>query len=508
MATAIRRPVRTPALRIERLSKTFGATKALDDVTIAFDRGQTHALVGSNGSGKSTLIKTLAGYHRPDPGAHAYFAGEEFDLEAPGDERPAGLRFIHQDLGLVLELSAVDNFGLKCGFSTSRGFVSWREQARRTREAIARFDLGLDVHAPLSQATPVERTIVAIAAAIQDWDEDGGLLVLDEPTAALPPVEVTELFAILDEVKAAGATIVYVSHRLDEIFQICSDVSVLRAGRLVASRAVEGLVPQDIAALMVGTDVDTEIRPTRPVAQRRDLALEARGLRGEFLRGVDLQVGHGEIVGVAGLLGSGREELPYVVAGARADIASGRLRVGDGEWSRVESGGFRHPIVPADRLREGIVGEMTIEENLALPVLSELGRGGLLRRGAERDVARESIRRVDLVPPEPDRVISTLSGGNQQKVVVARWLTEQRPLLILAEPTAGVDIAARMALFRLLIAEADRGLGVLVSSSDVDDLLHLCTRVLVLRDGVVARELAYDEITETNLLHAMEGIDS
>ncbi len=315
MATHIQR---TAALRLERLSKTFGANRALDDVTIEFGQGATHALVGSNGSGKSTLIKTLAGYHRPDPGARAYFSGEEFDLAAPGAERPDGLRFIHQDLGLVLELSAVDNFGLKCGFSTRHGFVSWREQARRTREAIARFDLSIDIHAPLSQATPVERTIIAIASAIQDWDEDGGLLVLDEPTAALPPVEVTELFAILDEVKTAGATIVYVSHRLDEVFQICSDVSVLRSGRLVASREVDGLQPEDIAALMVGSDVDTDIRPQQPVAKtgtRR--ALRAENLHGRYLRGVDLEVDRGEILGVAGLLGSGREELPYVVAGAR-----------------------------------------------------------------------------------------------------------------------------------------------------------------------------------------------
>ncbi|MFA4926943.1 MAG: sugar ABC transporter ATP-binding protein [Patulibacter sp.] len=504
--TAATRPA---ALRTEGLSKTFPGTRALSDLTIEIGAGEVHALAGSNGSGKSTFIKLLAGYHQPDPGYSAWFGGQPLDLDAPGADRPPGLRFIHQDLGLVLELDAVDNFGLKCGYATRRGSIDWREQARRTQRALSRFGIGIDIHQPLSQAAPVERTVLAIAAAIEGWDEAGGLLVLDEPTAALPHAEVEVLFQIIGEVVAAGASILYVSHRLDEIFTIADTVSVLRAGRLVETRPVEGLTGDGIAALMAGADVDTDVRP-QPFVRRPDSvpAIEAVDLRGRYLRGVDLTVHPGEIVGVAGLLGSGREELPYVLAGARADSATGRIRAGGEPWRTIERGGFQHALVPADRLAEGIIGELPVQDNVALPALRTLGRHGLMVGDAESRMAVDVIERVGLVPADPSRLMSTLSGGNQQKVVVGRWLTEERPVLILSEPTAGVDIAARMALFRLLIEAAEEGLGMVVASSDVHDLIHLCTRVIVLREGVVTRELEQDEVTESTLLRVMEGLES
>ncbi len=501
---------RPPTLRIEGLSKTFPGTRALNDLTIEIGAGEVHALAGSNGSGKSTLIKILAGYHQPDAGYTASFAGRPLDLFEPGANRPAGLRFIHQDLGLVLELDAIDNFGLKCGYAlTPRGTIDWREQARRTQRALGRFGLEIDIRQPLSQAAPVVRTVLAIAAAVEGWDEAGGLLVLDEPTAALPHAEVEVLFQIIAEVVRAGASILYVSHRLDEIFTIADTVSVLRAGELVETRPVEGLTGDGIAALMAGAEVDTDVRP-KPFVRRPDSvpALEATDLAGEYLRGVDLTVQPGEIVGVAGLLGSGREELPYVLAGARAASATGRIRAGGGPWRAIERGGFQHALVPADRLAEGIIGELPVQDNVALPSLRALGRRGVMVGDAEARMARDVVRRVGLVPADPSRLMSTLSGGNQQKVVVGRWLTEERPVLILSEPTAGVDIAARMALFRLLIDAAESGLGLVVASSDVHDLIHLCTRVIVLREGVIARELEQDEITEPTLLRVMEGLES
>jgi ABC-type sugar transport system ATPase subunit len=496
-------------LRIEGLSKTFPGTKALDDLTIEIAAGEVHALAGSNGSGKSTLIKILAGYHQPDAGYSASFGGEPLDLLAPGASRPPGLRFIHQDLGLVLELDAVDNFGLKCGYATRRGTIDWAEQARRTERALRRFGIDIDVRRPLSEAAPVVRTVLAIAAAVEDWDESGGLLVLDEPTAALPHSEVETLFEIIEEVVAAGASILYVSHRLDEIFTIANTVSVLRAGRLVETRPVEGLTGDGIAALMAGAEVDTDVRPKPFVATPGQTpALEVTDVAGEYLRGLDLTVYPGEIVGVAGLLGSGREELPYVLAGARAASATGKIRATGGPWQAIEHGGFQHALVPADRLAEGIIGELPVRDNLALPTLRALGRRGLMVGDAEERMAIEMVERVGLVPADPSRLMSTLSGGNQQKVVVGRWLTEDRPVLILSEPTAGVDIAARMALFRLLIEAAEAGLALVVASSDVNDLLHLCTRVIVLRDGVVASELTRDSITEPTLLRVMEGLES
>jgi ribose transport system ATP-binding protein len=498
-------------LRLEHLSKEFGGTRALHDVSLDVAADEVHALLGANGSGKSTLIKVLSGYHRPEPGAVATLGGEPLDLLHPLAARHDAMRFVHQDLGIVLELSAVDNFGLECGYATNgAGRIRWREQVRRTRRALKRFDVGFDIHKPMSDAAPVDRTLVAIAAAIEGWDGAGGLLVLDEPTAALPPGEVGVLFDIIAEVRRAGASVLYVSHRLDEIFEIGDRVTVLRQGEVVATRAVTDLTPHDVAALMVGSEVETAVRPSPRDADDSAPVLEAKDLRGRFLRGVDFTLRPGEILGIAGLLGSGREELPYIVAGAAEDAtAGGRIRDGGeaARWHDVARTRRRLALVPADRVGAGMFGELTVQENLAMPSLDALSRHGYVPGSRERALGLEWSDRVGVHPRDPKRIMSTLSGGNQQKVVVGRWLAQRPSVLVLCEPTAGVDIAARMALYRLLINEARAGLGIVLSSSDTDDLLHLCTRVLVLRDGLVARELQFDDISESTLHHAMEGTD-
>src|SRR3954451_14667856 len=240
-----------PVLQIDGLSKTFAGTRALVDASLDIRPGEVHALVGQNGSGKSTLIKTLAGYPHPDPGAPAPRGGEPFSL---GHDVPGGLRFVHQDLGLVLELNAMDNLALHGGFGRGRGgCFLWREQVRETRRVLARFGVELDIHRPLAQATPVERTVVAIAAALQGW-QGGGVLVLDEPTAVLPAEEVARLFAVVEEVRRSGTAVLYVSHRMDEIFQLADRVTVLRGGRLVTTLPIQETDPRGLAHLMVGDD--------------------------------------------------------------------------------------------------------------------------------------------------------------------------------------------------------------------------------------------------------------
>ena len=264
------------ALRVSGLSKTFGATRALQDVSIDIRPGEIHALMGQNGSGKSTLIKALAGYHQPDSGAAADLGGVPFSI---GHEVPEGLRFVHQDLGLVLELSAQDNLALHGGFAKGLGGrVLWREQERVTRQLLKRFAVDIDIHQPLAAATPVERTVVAIAAALQGWHGGGGLLVLDEPTAVLPHDEVERLFAVVREVRKAGTAILYVSHRMDEIFELADRVTILRGGRLVGTHDIATLDPRALAGLMVGEDVDPDYRA--PVAAKPRRAGGARGARG------------------------------------------------------------------------------------------------------------------------------------------------------------------------------------------------------------------------------------
>ena len=495
-------------LRIQSLSKTFGGTRALIDVDLEVKAGEIHALVGQNGSGKSTLIKSLAGYHHPDPGAQAWFEADEFQLgsQLDGHDR---LRFVHQDLGHILELGVIDNLALRGAYVRGRlGRIRWAEQERTTRSLLARFGVELDLYRPLSEATPVERVVVAIVAAIQGWEEGRGLLVLDEPTAVLPPHEVEQLFELVGEVRRAGASVLYVSHRLDEIFRIADRVTVLRGGRKVATEDVANLTPRQLATLMVGEDVDPDFRAEIRVGTGSPVALEAKDLRSRYLKGVSFSLRHGEVLGIAGLPGSGAEQIPYALAGALGRDATGQVRLTGRESMAL---GGKHllgiPLVPADRAREAIVAEMSVADNLSLATLDRLSSGVKLSRSREQALVSDWFDKLQIRAAGPVAPISTLSGGNQQKVVMARCLAIEPSVLLLCEPTAGVDIATRIALYRLIADQAERGLGVIVSSSDVGDLLAMCTRVLVLRDGVIARELLGERLTESMLHHAIEGVE-
>jgi ribose transport system ATP-binding protein len=498
-----------PTLRVGRLSKTFPGTRALSDASLDIRPGEVHALIGQNGSGKSTLIKTLAGYHKPDAGAVAELEGEPFAI---GHDVPERLRFVHQDLGLVLELSAMDNLALRGGFIRGAGGrIRWREQERETYRLLDRFRVELDIHRPLAEATPVQRTVVAIVAALQGWHGGQGVLVLDEPTALLPHEEVERLFAMVREVRRAGTSVLYVSHRLDELFEIADRVTVLRAGRIVTTLPMAEVDGRGLASLMVGQDVDPDYRA--PVAAKPDapVVLELRDVRGHRLRGVDLDVHRGEILGIAGLAGAGMQELPYVIAGCSRFPASGRIRLPERspEWRDAgEAPALGIPIVPADRGREGVVAEFAVSENLTLSVLDRLGARGRLGLRDERDLVERWTRELGIVTAGPDAPISTLSGGNQQKVVVARCLVREPDLLVLSEPTAGVDIGTRVAIYDLIARLSRAGLTVVVSSSDLGDLLAMCTRVVVLREGRVAAELGADGLTEHALVRAMEGDES
>jgi ABC-type sugar transport system ATPase subunit len=497
--------VDAPTLRIGGLSKTFPGTRALIDASLEIRPGEVHALIGQNGSGKSTLIKTLAGYHRADPGAVAELGGERFTI---GHDVPDRLRFVHQDLGLVLELSAMDNLALRGGFiSGAGGRIRWREQERETYRLLDRFGVELDIHRPLAEATPVQRTVVAIVAALQGWQGGSGVLVLDEPTALLPHEEVERLFAMVREVKRAGTSVLYVSHRLDELFEIADRVTVLRAGRVVTTLPMSDVDARGLASLMVGENVDPDYRA--PVAARPHAppVLELRNVHGHRLRGVDLDVHRGEILGIAGLAGTGMQELPYVIAGCSPFPASGRMRLAQrsSAWIDVaDAASLGVPIVPADRAREAIVAEFAVRENVSLSILDRLGRRGKLGLREEQALVDRWTSELGIVTAGPDALISTLSGGNQQKVVVARCLARDPELLVLSEPTAGVDIGTRVAIYDLIAGLSRRGLTVVVSSSDLGDLLAMCTRVIVLRNGRIAAELGAAGLTEHALVRAME----
>jgi ribose transport system ATP-binding protein len=500
-------------LKVRHLSKMFPGTVALDDVDLDIRTGEVHALVGHNGSGKSTLIKVLSGYHHADAGAEVVLDGEPVDIAQLGHGRlgqGSRLSFVHQDLGLILELNTIDNLALHGGYARTRlGRIDWRAQARKARALMEPFAIDLDVTQPLAKATPVERTIVAIAAALQSWDTGGGVLILDEPTAVLPPGEVERLFRIVRDLKHSGAGILYVSHRLDEIFRLADRVTVLRNGKEVATRDVDdGLTKAELVHLMLGVEMEPDYRAEVPETVAAEPLLEVRGLAGHYLRDTTFTLRVGEVLGIAGLPDSGRDELPRLLTDQAGRASDGSLRLGTTEWTDIS--GWRATaiaLLPPDRAREGIIGPMTVEENLSLSVLDRFGSVLHLNRRQEQRFVRDWIERLGVVTARLDSPVQTLSGGNQQKVLFGRTLARTPQVLVLCEPTAGVDIGARHSIYDLVAAQVRQGLSVIVASSDVGDLLALCTRVLVLHQGVVAEELQGQGLTERQLVGAMEGVE-
>ncbi len=509
-------PVPARGLRIRGLAKTFPGVRALQGIDLDVAGGTVHALLGHNGCGKSTLVKTLAGFHGPDEGCAAWLDGEALELGSAEEADRAGIRFVHQELGLIPELGPADNIGLAVGYERGRfGGIGWRRQARRTEELLARFNIDLDPSRPLSEASPVARTAVAIVRAVAGWDHGAGrgLLVLDEPTAALPGKEVEQLFRLIRDVRDSGTAVLLISHRLDEVMSIADHATVMRSGRVIWDGSTGDMSVKAFAALIAGSEVkELEAAREAPPAGAFDdapVALEVEGLTATYLQGIDLAVRRGEVLGVAGLLGSGREELPYVLAGATTAGVSGTFRIAGQELSQMDVRTARAlgvVLVPADRSRESVIGEFTVKENVSIASLPELTRGRTLAPGKERSFVRRWLTATSADPDVADRGITTLSGGNQQKAVLARWLSTGPAVLTVSEPTAGIDIGARTAIYEELRARADQGLAVVMSSSDAEDLIAVCDRVLVLRDGHVTAELTAAALTKSAIVDAMEGV--
>lgn len=473
-------------------------------------RQEVHALVGENGSGKSTLIKVLAGFHEADPGATIEVDGVALGTASSWD---LGLRFVHQDLGLIGELSAAENVGLASGFVTGRGGrVRWREQAAHARELLARIGVEIDVRTPVADLRPIDRSAIAIARALDTSRGEIRLLVLDEPTAALPPAETEALFRVIREVVAGGVSILYVSHRLDEVLDLASRVTVLRDGHGEGTYDVAGMDRRRLVQLIVGKQIE-EHRPAASVApvaaDERPPTLKIRGATARYLRGIDLDLRPGEVTGVAGLSGSGREELAALVSGD----GDGQLRVIDAEGRAWDGMTVRRArklgiaLVLANRHPAAAIGSFTIGENLSLAQLPEFVRHGRVDRTAERASVDEWIDRLDIRPRDADREYSYLSGGNKQKVIIGKWLSTSPSVIVADDPTSGVDVGARQAIYGLLGEQAAAGAAVLVCSSDAEDFVGACDRVVALADGRIVDELRGSAIDERAVLAAILAAD-
>jgi ribose transport system ATP-binding protein len=458
-----------PLLEIRGLEKAFGATRALRPTDLDVRAGEIHSLVGQNGSGKSTLIKLLSGFHEPDGGA----------VTVRGR-----LSFQHQDLALAEGLTVLENLRLGRYETTWYGRLPWRRERRVVREMLAGVGLErLDPDTPLRDVPQAERALIGFARALHDVREHGGVLVLDEPTVALPSAAVQRLFAAVRAVVAAGAGVLFVSHRLEEVLGLSDRISVLRDGRLVATLAASEATDTHLVELMLGRELG-ELYPAPPPAHGEEV-LSVRALRGRAVDGLDLAVGRGEIVGLTGLVGMGQDEVPYLLFGADRRSA-GELWIGGRRWDAWTPEGLRRAgivLLPADRRRRSGSPAATVMENVSLPVLGQFARGGRVRRAAELAAVRELLVRFDVRPADPGRPLGQLSGGNQQKALLAKWLQTRPRVLLLHDPTQGVDIGSRQQIFRIIREVAEEGVAVVVASAEHEDLAHMCHRVVVMRRG-------------------------
>ncbi|MEV7993031.1 sugar ABC transporter ATP-binding protein [Streptomyces sp. NPDC086077] len=496
-----------PLLSMSGITKSFPGVRALDGVDLDVQAGEVHCLLGQNGAGKSTLIKVLAGAHQPDTGTISW-RGEDVTLRSPIAAMRLGIATIYQELDLVEHLSVAENVHL--GHEpTAAGFVVRRKTAKASTAALLK-RLGhgeIDPARLVGELSAAQQQIVSMARALS---HDVRLIVMDEPSAALDPDEVDNLFRIVGDLTADGVAVVYISHRLEEIRRIGDRVTVLKDGRAVAGGLPAKSTPtREVVALMTGRNVEY-VFPDRPASPRRgDALLEVRGLArtGEF-ESFDLTVRPGEIVGLAGLVGSGRSEILETIYGARKPTA-GQVLI---EGKPLKPGSVRAAVraglglAPEERKAQALLMLESVTRNVSVSSMSRFSRGGWIDRGAELGAARAATRELSLRPDNPSVPVRTLSGGNQQKAVLARWLLRGCRVLLLDEPTRGVDVGARAELYAVVRRLADEGLAVLLVSSEVPEVLGLADRVLVLREGRVVHTAPASELDEHRVLDlVMEG---
>jgi ribose transport system ATP-binding protein len=496
-----------PLLRMEGIVKRFAGATALAGVDLTLRRGEVHALVGENGAGKSTLVKIMTGaYHRD--GGRMWLEGREVDFDTPADAGDAGVTAVHQEIHLIGYRTVAENIFL--GREPRRwGLIDWRRMNADAAAVLEGLGVDVDPRATVASLNTARRQMVAIARGVSLGAK---VLVLDEPTSSLAEREVAVLYALIRRLQAQGTAIVYISHRFDELYAVCDRVTVLRDGKLVGTRPLAGLERLDLVCMMLGKAREelrlgtTGFGHGGPAAPEGATLLRAEGLRRDpKLHDVSFVVRKGEILGIAGLLGSGRTETVRAIFGA-TPAEGGAIEYDGKKFSpRAPDDGIGAGIgfLSEDRKAEGILPELSIRENLTLAALPMLTKFGIVSRAKQTEMVDRFMRRMGVKATSADQKIRELSGGNQQKVLLARWLCMQPKLLILDEPTRGIDIGAKAEIQALVNELAAGGLGVIMVSSELEELVEGSSRVIVLRDGHNVTELRGEEISQQAIIRAM-----
>ena len=490
-----------PFLTVDNITKNFPGVRALDDVSVPFERGSVHALMGENGAGKSTLGKIIAGVYTPDGGS-IKIEGNEARPTDPLSARKLGIALVHQELAFCPNLSVAENLQLGT-MPTKSGFVDRAQLKDRARSLMHEIAADhIDVDTPLEQLTTGEEQMVQIASAV---GVNARIIIFDEPTSSLSVHESEQLFSLLNRLKAKGVCLIYVSHRMDEIFRLCDTITVLRDGKHVATEPAAQTSRERLIRQMVGREVLTR-RPKHLDITLGDeiLRVESLSSTGKF-ENVSFSVRRGEVVGMAGLVGAGRSEVAKAIFGLDP-AATGKVFI-KGEPMPLrnikESMGRRIGFLPEDRKKEGLVLGMNITDNISLPHLDYFSHFGFVDRKREVAEVNKLTQRLRVKAPSIESITAGLSGGNQQKVAIAKWMARSCDLLIVDEPTRGVDVGAKAELYQLLDEVACQGLAILMISSELPELLNLARRIIVMREGFLTGELSHEQFSQEALLHLM-----
>lgn len=500
------------ALEVEDVTKTFGGTAALANVSLRVEPGEVHALLGHNGSGKSTLIKVIAGYHRPDSGTIEVNGHAVRYPTSALSLKDFGVSFMHQDIGLVPTLSVLENLRIGRLQTGALRHIRWSNERKTVSRLLSSFGLDVSPDTPVSRLSASERSVIGVVRAFQDVSAgdssgDRGLVILDEPTAALPEEEKKRLFGVIKQVAARGVGVLLVTHHLEEPLQFADRVSVLRDGRLVASDDISTHDYGSLAELVVGRSVEKSVKVSERNLADSEEIISVNDLSGLVLDGVSFSVRRGEILGLTGLMGAGHEELPFLLYGAQRPnggsvTVGGKPFVPDPVRARRQGLAF----ISGDRIRAGGVLSASIAENVTLPVLdSAVGKLRWLRTRQEDSIVQSVLREFRIKLTSPHLPFSTLSGGSQQKALIGRWVGSSPQILLLQEPTAGVDIGASQDIIAILRDFASTGGTVIFSSEQYEDVASLSDRVLVFRGGRIAASLSGVEVTPENIVSSSYG---